>query len=82
MLAESGEERGAMVGVDGKRCHQLRCILPQLCEWIKGWSHVGVRMGATAPTFRATGLVFLESAMAICAAPLFTPTTPHQTHSR
>ena len=35
MLTESAEQRGAVVGVHRKRCHELAGVLTHLCEWIK-----------------------------------------------
>ena len=37
VLAESGEERGAMMGVHRKSIHQLACVLTDLGEWVEGW---------------------------------------------
>ena len=37
MLAESGEEGSAVMGVHRKGTHQLACILTDLREWIEGW---------------------------------------------
>ena len=49
MLAESGEERGAMMGVSWECCHQLTCVLTDLREWIEGWL-LFFGLTATVPT--------------------------------
>ena len=89
MLAESAEERSAVVGVSWECCHQLACIFSDLRKWIEGWLLFSLRFGlvATCAALRmATEIGCVLPALAPGAHPLQQRTTAHhsahQTHSR
>ena len=57
VLTESADQRGTVVGVHRKRCHELACVLTHLGEWIKcGWLSCGSRLalGASFAPMAAT----------------------------
>ncbi len=70
MLAEGGEERGAMMGVHRQSIHQLACVLTDLCEWVEGWMIIQLHRcrGSTVSATRMT--IIAAQWMAALTAPM------------
>jgi len=82
VLAERLQQRSAMMGVHRKRGHELACVFSDLREWVNGWLLIRSSALTAFATSNATGLVFVESAVAVCTDPLSSPTQTHQTQHR
>ena len=76
MLAESGEERGAMMGVHRESTHQLTCVLTDLCEWVEGWM---LFSGLTAALLALCVPIVSAKRAATFTAPVL-PTHSHTPH--
>ena len=81
-MRENAEEGSAVVGVCRKGCHEQCGVFPNLRERVDVFLLTLPCLGAAVPALGAAWFVFGKAAAAICAAPLHTPTTHHQTHSR
>ena len=77
MLAESGEERGAMMGVHRKSIHQLACVLTDLCEWVEG----GMLFLGRSAASMTLGVAVVVSEAESTTAPTLSPhnSTPQRT---
>ncbi len=85
MLAEGGEERGAMVGVHRESIHQLACVLTDLCEWVDDRMLILrlLLLSALPAHFMAVGSPEVRTAAADSLSSRLPPVhTPHQTHNR